>query len=894
MADTQDVIVRYKSEVDQAVDQIEQLAKAQDKITDAEKKQGKQSKKTAAAEEQATKKRLDNLRREEAELKTLQSLLKKAFTAKDIDEYNRKIAESQKRISLLKGEVTGASSVTQKLGSIGTNVFAGIAAGAAAAFSVDAIINFSKASVNAFLEAEKNAQKLKFAITAINGESEQQFNNLIKQSEELQKITIFSDDSIQAAQAQLAAFSLTADEIDKLIPKLADFATITSVDIPQAANQIGAALEGNGREFKKYGIEVSATASRTENLNSILQGLTKFEGSATEATKTLSGALQQQENDVDNLQERIGSKLAPAYVRAKQALFEFVNLILTSRKDIKREAFNKTVDDLQLKALDQVKQRAKSIQAIRNITPNQAYLEALKAEIKLTEESINELALSGRVSDDIYSNRKFQLEALVQEQERFNKELKQQEDIAAANAKRILSLDALRKKSTEELTALAIKEKEIDDDIAKNNIKNIEAVLKAREEYAKELEKNQKLLKDLQIQNIEDEKQRRIAAFEREKNELTANGKLRADIITELEKKLVNDLNEIDKKRNVDPLFKVPEQQVEQKPVLPPDIQGQVDSLIASGKTEAEAIKQVFEDIRKSFKDGSDSIEMSWIDANAQILSSSIELFGELTNLYNNFADARIDKINQEKQAQLDALDLQMQANTEALENRQINNKQEEALNKKLAADKVEVEKKADKEIRKIQRQQAILDKANALFQIALNTAIALADAKNLATFGALSPIIIALGLAQAATVAATPIPGFEKGTKGKRGSGIARVGEVGEETVFLPHNSKVVPNKQTIKYAPFVDAMIDNNLEKYIHRQFVMPQLLAQKKAYEQKTDSNNSGNFAENAGRSARLYVENKGQNVKFPSGMNIQNTDELASAIAREISTSRRRLI
>ena len=353
--------------------------------------------------------------------------------------------------------------------------------------------------------------------------------------------------SALATSCIIAAGSLP---IEKLIPKLADFATITSVDIPQAASQIGAALEGNSREFKKYGIEVSAAASRTENLGAVLDGLTKFEGSATEATKTLSGALQQQENDVDNLQERIGSKLAPAYVRAKQALFEFVNLILTSRKDIEREAFNKTIDDLQLKALDQVEQRAKSIQAIRNITPNQAYLEALKAEIKLTEESINELALSGRVSDDIYSNRKFQLEALVQEQERFNKELKQQEDIAAANAKRILSLDALRKKSTEELTALAIKEKENDDDIAKNNIKNIEAVLKAREEYAKELEKNQKLLKDLQIQNIEDEKQRRIAAFEREKNELTANGKLRADIITELEKKLVNDLNEIDKKRD--------------------------------------------------------------------------------------------------------------------------------------------------------------------------------------------------------------------------------------------------------------------------------------------------------------------------------------------------------
>lgn len=68
-------------------------------------------------------------------------------------------------------------------------------------------------------------------------------------------------------------------------------------------------------------------------------------------------------------------------------------------------------------------------------------------------------------------------------------------------------------------------------------------------------------------------------------------------------------------------------------------------------------------------------------------------------------------------------------------------------------------------QIRKIKRKEAIMNKAGALFQIGINTAIGVSSPANLAALGALSPLIIALGALQAATVIAKPIP-YNKGTK--------------------------------------------------------------------------------------------------------------------------------
>lgn len=881
MADVQDIIIRYQSEVDQAIADLNKLADAQDDIVKGEKEQEKQAQKTEVSQREAAKLRIANIKKEEAELRKLEAAKKKAFTVADISAYNSKIAETQKRISVLKNETTSFATSAK-------NIFTGVAGGLAAAFSAQAIIDFTQASINAFLEAEKSAQRLKFAITTIGGESELQFERLIKQSQELQKITVFSDDSIQQAQAALAAFGLTADEIERLLPLLADYATVSSQDIVSAAQQVGAGLEGAGKEFKKYQIEVSATATRTENLASIMQGFVGIQGAAEAATKTLTGQLEQQKNEVGELEELLGSKVAASWVKIKQATYEALLGLLGYNKalDQLKADNSKAVADNFQKAAEKIKASGGDI--VVEFTKRRDEIQKVNESIKKSNEELEKVFGKLGFENQKKANRE-QIERnneIIASNEEKIKRLqvtieseaalvKKAEDDKRKAIERTLQLDELRKKSTEELNVLLAREQEIDDDFTRKNVANINLVIKEiqkltqeREKAAAEYQKNLKFLADLQIQNIDDEKQRRIAAFEEQTKQLTSSGKLRADTIKELEKQLVNDLNAIDEKRNFDPLFRAPTQTA----TLPDQLSVPIERTFGE------------------FNDGIAGIEKTWISANEQILTSSLQLFGELTNLYDSFANARIEQINRQKEADVQAIDAQIEANKEALENRQITNRTEEQLNKKLNDQKIEAEKKADKEIRRIRRQQAIIDKANALFQIALNTAIALSNASNLATFGALSPLIIALAAAQSAAVIAQPIPAFAKGTKGKQGSGLARVGEQGEETVFLPHGAKVLPNRQTKMYAGLMDSMFDMNADKYIYRNYVAPALMAQKREFESRPYK--GGSFAENVANATKLPPPTSTK-INIPSSYTMSNTDELAEKIASRLTVNRRRL-
>jgi hypothetical protein len=109
---------------------------------------------------------------------------------------------------------------------------------------------------------------------------------------------------------------------------------------------------------------------------------------------------------------------------------------------------------------------------------------------------------------------------------------------------------------------------------------------------------------------------------------------------------------------------------------------------------------------------------------------------------------------------------------------------------------------KLEKKKRKLQRQKAIFEKANALVQVAINTAVAVS--KVMAQTGiispALIPIIIGLGALQTAAVLAQPLPKFAKG--GIMGhDGLAVVGDGGKQEVIRTPDGKLslTPNTDTV-----------------------------------------------------------------------------------------------
>lgn len=100
------------------------------------------------------------------------------------------------------------------------------------------------------------------------------------------------------------------------------------------------------------------------------------------------------------------------------------------------------------------------------------------------------------------------------------------------------------------------------------------------------------------------------------------------------------------------------------------------------------------------------------------------------------------------------------------------------------AAAQAAIEAKYQKESAALKRKEAIADRENAIFQIAINTAVAAVKAlPNLFLSGA----IIAFGLLETALVLSRPLPKFAKGTENAP-EGWAEVDEMGAELVIDKH----------------------------------------------------------------------------------------------------------
>lgn len=125
------------------------------------------------------------------------------------------------------------------------------------------------------------------------------------------------------------------------------------------------------------------------------------------------------------------------------------------------------------------------------------------------------------------------------------------------------------------------------------------------------------------------------------------------------------------------------------------------------------------------------------------------------------------------------------------------------------------------KEEAKIKRKVAVENKINALFEIAINTAVGVSKATGSVAGIPLIPLIIALGAAEAALVLAQPIPQFRTGTKNAP-EGSAIVDEGGPELIIDRHgNLKEIGGSQPrITYLEQGDKVFTATKTKEILRQ--------------------------------------------------------------------------
>ena len=209
---------------------------------------------------------------------------KKATDIKEIEKYNRKIAEGKKELEEYNKKGLPAMKNINAEATKGQSIFAGLGAKIAAAFSVYAVINFAKEALNAYNMQLKNEMKLKAAL----GERGAMFETLKKQSEELQDSTAIDDETILSAQSFLSVQGRTEKQIKKLTETALDLSVVLGTDVLTATKYLDQTFEGTIGRLGKYDERLKTlTDSQLENGDAVDLLAEKYEGMAEKSATSL-------------------------------------------------------------------------------------------------------------------------------------------------------------------------------------------------------------------------------------------------------------------------------------------------------------------------------------------------------------------------------------------------------------------------------------------------------------------------------------------------------------------------------------------------------------------------------------------------------------------------------
>lgn len=192
-----------------------------------------------------------------------------------------------------------------------------------------------------------------------------------------------------------------------------------------------------------------------------------------------------------------------------------------------------------------------------------------------------------------------------------------------------------------------------------------------------------------------------------------------------------------------------------------------------------------------------------------QVASDSLNAINDLVG---TIYDDKIEKVEAEQEANQEAADAEQERISELVEKKVITEEEGEARKRAAEAKSAKKTEELEKKKAKLKREQAIWDKANNIAQCTMQTALAIMNAWATAPWPvniAMAAVAGAMGALQLATIIATPLPKYAKGTKSHKG-GPAVVGDGGEpELVTFGGKSWITPDTPTIVDLPAGAAVI-------------------------------------------------------------------------------------
>jgi hypothetical protein len=179
------------------------------------------------------------------------------------------------------------------------------------AFSAAAVVQFGKASITAFAEAEREATVLANSVRNLGLAFDQPaVDAYIEKIGKLYGVT--GGQAVPAMQALLTATGSVSKSISIFNTAL-DVAASTGYDVTDVAQSLSQAYLGNTKSLKKYNTGLSAAELAAADFNDIQKILNKnFAGAATQAAGTYTGQIAILTEQADQAKEIIGKGLVDA------------------------------------------------------------------------------------------------------------------------------------------------------------------------------------------------------------------------------------------------------------------------------------------------------------------------------------------------------------------------------------------------------------------------------------------------------------------------------------------------------------------------------------------------------------------------------------------------------
>lgn len=189
-----------------------------------------------------------------------------------------------------------------------------------------------------------------------------------------------------------------------------------------------------------------------------------------------------------------------------------------------------------------------------------------------------------------------------------------------------------------------------------------------------------------------------------------------------------------------------------------------------------------------------------------QWLQVAADSLNTISELVATVYDAKISKVEEEQEANTAAGEAEQERISELVEKKVITEEEGEARKRAAEAKTAKKNEELEKKKQQLKHKQAVWDKANGVAQAGIATALAIMNALQMQPFPvgiAMAAIAGAMGAVQIATILATPIPKYAKGTDKHQG-GPAIVGDGGKhEVIVLDGAAWMTPDTPTLVNIP-------------------------------------------------------------------------------------------